>query len=83
MYFEKFLIHVVGQGSERWPNDLAHGLRLHLICGLGRHRDDGFICKFRFMKIQVNVPTPKIRTHVSYVSKRNFLHNTPQYSAKR
>ena len=30
------------------------------------------------MKIQVNVPTPKIRTHVSYVSKRNFLHNTPQ-----
>ena len=30
------------------------------------------------MKIQVKVPTPKIRTHVSYVSKRNFLPNTPQ-----
>ena len=30
------------------------------------------------MKIQVNIPTPKICTHVSYVSKRNFLHNTPK-----
>ena len=26
-----------------------------------------------------NLPTPKNRTHVSYVSKRNFLRNTPQY----
>ena len=28
---------------------------------------------------QQNVPTPEIRTHVSYVSKRNFLYNAPQY----